>query len=103
MRTPDYYGNVDKTRDKAAEILDRSGLAYFVAISEKSDKKNAYHITHGKVGEGHQSYELVVKATVHALSLYSKEKQIYWLKFIGKKLGFDVEVKDGNTKDSKLQ
>lgn len=94
MRTPDFYGKVEKTRDKAAEILDKSGLAYFVAISEKTDKKNAYHITHGKVGEGHQSYELVVKATVHALSLYPKDKQIYWLKFIAKKLGLELEVKN---------
>lgn len=94
MRTPDYYGNVDRTRDKATEILDKSGLAYFVAISEMTDKKNAYHITHGKVGNGHQSYELVVKATVHALSLYGKDKQIYWLKFIAKKLGYEIEVKN---------
>ena len=95
MRNPDYYGNVEKTRDKAAEVLDKSGLAYFVAISEMSDKKNAYHITHGKIGEGHQSYELVVKATVHALSKYAKDKQVYWLKFIAKKLGYEIEVKGG--------
>lgn len=94
MRTPDYYGNVDRTRDKATEILDKSGLAYFVAISEMTDKKNAYHITHGKVGNGHQSYELVVKATVHAISMYEKKDQIYWLKFIAKKLGYEIEVKN---------
>ena len=94
MRMPEYFGNVEKTRDKAAEILDKSGLAYFVAISEKTDKKNSYRITHGKVGEGHHSYELVIKATVHALSLYPKDKQVYWLKFIGKKLGLEVDVKN---------
>ena len=93
MRTPDYYGSIEKTRAKAVEVLDKSGLAYFVAIADK-EKKKPYGYTHGKIGESHYSYELVMKATVAALKEYSKDRQIDWLKFIGKKLGFQVEVKD---------
>ena len=37
MRNPDYYGNVENTRDKVTEILDKSGLAYFVAIIEVNE------------------------------------------------------------------
>ena len=95
MRTPDYFGNIDRTLDKAADVLDKSGLAYFVAIGEK-DKRKPYGYTHGKIGDTHYSYELVMKATVAALEKYSKDRQVDWLKFIGKKLGYRIEVIDEN-------
>lgn len=91
MRNPDYYGSIEKTRDKAAEILDKSGLAYFVAIAEIG-KKKPYGYTHGKIGETHYSYELVMKAAVAALQQYGVDRQIEWLKFLGKKVGLTVEV-----------
>ena len=94
MRTPDYYQNIEKTRDKVTEILDRSGLAYFVALQEKGEKKNPFFNTHGKIGDSHFSYELPIKATVHSLRLYDKKGQVKWLKFIGKKLGYEIEVKE---------
>ena len=92
MRTPDYYLNCEKTRDKAVEILDKSGLAYFVAVQEKDEKKKAYSATTGKIGDSNYSYQLVLKATVACLKEYSKTRQVELLKFIGKKLGYKIEV-----------
>lgn len=94
MRQPEYFENPKLTRDKATEILDKSGLAYFLSLQEKNPKKSAYHSTHGKIGESHFSYELTVKATVFALSKYDRKGQIKWLKFIAKALGIDIQIKE---------
>ena len=95
MRTPEYYGSVEKTRDKVIEILDKSGLAYFISLQPKEAKtKKAYYSTNGKIGDSKYSYELVIKATVVALSKYSEERRIELLKYIGKKLGYELEVKE---------
>ena len=93
MRTPEYYGDVEKTRDKATEILDKSGLAYFVALQER-DAKSGYVSGHGKIGETHYSYELAIKAAVSSLKKYDKKGQVKWLKFIGKELGYKIEVNE---------
>lgn len=93
MRNTDYYGNVEKTRDKVLEILDKSGLAYFISLQPKEDKKNGWYATHGKIGESKYSYELVLKATVMALKKYSEARRVELLKKIGEKLGYEIEVK----------
>lgn len=92
MRNPDYFEDAEKTRDKAAEILDKSGLAYFVAVQKRENGKPLYHTTHGKIGETHFSYELVLKATVEALKQYNEARRIQLLKSVGKKLGLNIEV-----------
>lgn len=92
MRNPEYYGSVEKTRDRATDVLDKSGLAYFVALCER-DSKSPFVFAHGKIGETHYSYELAIKAAVSALSHYDKKGQVKWLKIIGKKLGYEIEVK----------
>ena len=93
MRTPDYYGDIEKTRDKAIDILDKSGLAYFVALKER-DAKSGYVSGHGKIGETHFSYELAIKAAVSSLKKYGKKEQMKWLKLIAKELGYKIEVKE---------
>lgn len=92
MRTPEYYLNIEKTLERVSDILDKSGLAYFVSLAEKKEGAGSYNLTHGKIGDSHYSYELTVRATVHALSQYSKTGQVKWLKFIAKKLGYKIEV-----------
>ena len=97
MRKTEYYGNIEKTRAKVTEILDRSGLAYFISLQEKAEKKTPtmiYRDIHGAIGNSHFSYELTVKAVVAALREYNKSGQIKWLKFIAKELGYEIEIKE---------